>query len=590
MDILSDNPGPPPNNPTSFPPLNPTGSDSFSFFYDSDLASASVEDLSGEAHSKNQRLKRRKVDHSSPELICTSENVAQENNWFRYLVVEAVNPEESLSDLSPFAIQKGFEGIHSSFSNNKLITSIKPGIFLIKCMHEKVSKSALRWDSQTFVGRKIKVTPHRNLNTCRGVIYSKELGKEANPEEKLKSQGVIKVHNVTKKKGESIVPTFTFFLTFAKPSPPEYVTCGWENCKVSLFVPKPLQCFNCQRFGHPKMKCKSKPVCGRCGHEAHEGSCKTDAVCINCKGDHAPNSKNCPSYKKEAAIQKLRAEKKMSFADAKREVELSQPEGRSSYAAVTKSFSASQPCRAESLLLARELSDIPEAICAEVLTLIRDLRKSLREKTANAPSGEKKKKRLQELGNGRPSRPQRFPLRKEIKMEKCLQRCLRRPQGLHLPPVPGREDLKSRPTSLLNPTPAQSWENLQLLLPKQLRASRQRSLPLQRHLLTEVRKSPQHQLPKLLRVGRPQGLLQQGRRKKTVPPPKPQKKEGQGQHSQAPSRRPQPSPWLKESKNLGRRLLNALCPKGPESHGLTKDHQNVPDQSRQWSHVTGTLP
>ena len=219
----------------------------------------------------------------------------------------------------------------------------------MECPTERVSKMALNWDGKIFVDRRIKVTEHRTLNTCRGVIRSTELGKSTieEAEECMKSQGVTKIHRVTRRNGDKIEQTNTYFITFAMPSPPDRVHIGMHEVRpVTLFQQKPLQCFNCQKFGHPKGKCKAKPVCGKCGHEAHENACPHAAICTNCKGDHAPSSRNCPAYKKEVAIQRLRAEKKISFAEAKREVEKTEPStfsGRSYADIASQHSSAARP-------------------------------------------------------------------------------------------------------------------------------------------------------------------------------------------------------------------------------------------------------
>ena len=311
----------------------------FCFFYDpsAEAQDNCLNDVSGAAHSKIPREKRKRQPSSpkehlkrrpgsilSKDLLSNSLDTTRvnDNGWSRFLVLESENPEESLSRLSPFAMPDNFKAIHSSITNVKMI---KAGVYLFECPDAKVSNIALNWNGQTIFDRKIKVTPHRTLNTCRGVIRSQELEKEPNPEEKLKPQNITGVHRVSRKKGETTVQTQTYFLTFCTPNPPEYVDVGYERCKVSLFVQRPMQCYNCQRFGHTKQKCKSNPVCGRCGHESHDGPCTEEAVCPNCKGAHAPSSKNCPSYKKEAAIQKLRSEKKMSFTEAKKVVEQSVP-------------------------------------------------------------------------------------------------------------------------------------------------------------------------------------------------------------------------------------------------------------------------
>ena len=120
-----------------------TSSDNFSFFYDPDAVSASGEDLSGEAHSNNQTehvKKKRRVAPNSPETPRVINVEKPIKNWSRFLVVEAENPQTPLSNLSPWAIQKGIEGMSRSIKNIKKIST---GVFLIECPDAQSSRSAL---------------------------------------------------------------------------------------------------------------------------------------------------------------------------------------------------------------------------------------------------------------------------------------------------------------------------------------------------------------------------------------------------------------------------------------------------------------
>ena len=63
--------------------------------------------------------------------------------------------------------------------------------------------------------------------------------------DELKEQGVVAVRRVTLKKGDTVTPTNTIFLTFNKPDLPKALRIGYMQVNVDLFVPNPLQCFGC---------------------------------------------------------------------------------------------------------------------------------------------------------------------------------------------------------------------------------------------------------------------------------------------------------------------------------------------------------
>ena len=73
---------------------------------------------------------------------------------------------------------------------------------------------------------------------------------------------------------------------------------------VSQFIPNPVRCYKCQKFGHTKFNCRKNEVCTKCGQEDHTDSqeCKNEVKCINCQGKHASNNKDCPKWKEEKEI------------------------------------------------------------------------------------------------------------------------------------------------------------------------------------------------------------------------------------------------------------------------------------------------
>ena len=100
----------------------------------------------------------------------------------------------------------------------------------------------------------------------------------------MSSQGVIDVHRCSVK-GETTT-TNTYFLTV--PHIPETVQIGYLKVKVSLYVPTPMRCYTCQKFGHTSSKCTATDqTCVRCKHR-HEGAC--DLKCTKANMQQTPRS------------------------------------------------------------------------------------------------------------------------------------------------------------------------------------------------------------------------------------------------------------------------------------------------------------
>ncbi|GFO19488.1 ATP-dependent RNA helicase a-like protein [Plakobranchus ocellatus] len=92
----------------------------------------------------------------------------------------------------------------------------------------------------------------------------------------------------------------TFLITEQKntPDPSPLPDVAKKPFDVRPYVPLPMRCYKCQRYGHGKDRCK-KPVavCVRCRKGGHvERDCSADPNCVNCRGDHAASSKTCPKF------------------------------------------------------------------------------------------------------------------------------------------------------------------------------------------------------------------------------------------------------------------------------------------------------
>ena len=75
-----------------------------------------------------------------------------------------------------------------------------------------------------------------------------------------------------------------------------------------------MRCFNCNKFGHTSQRCKVAARYQWCGKDKHEGRCEGPKLC---NGPHASSAQDCPVWKKDKAIQRVRVEKRVSFPEAR---------------------------------------------------------------------------------------------------------------------------------------------------------------------------------------------------------------------------------------------------------------------------------
>ena len=110
-----------------------------------------------------------------------------------------------------------------------------------------------------------------------------------------------------------------------------------------MYVPNPLRCFNCQKFGHHEINCPVdlRSVCERCGmggQDHHTKHCTNPANCVNCCGNHLSRSNECEVWKKEKEILKLKVTKNLTYPEARKIYDQKQPEF--TFAKVVQSMTA----------------------------------------------------------------------------------------------------------------------------------------------------------------------------------------------------------------------------------------------------------
>ena len=126
-----------------------------------------------------------------------------------------------------------------------------------------------------------KCYPHTSLNTSRGIIQCPDLARVTEEERS----------------------TNTIVLTFSTSILPKFLKVEYLKVPVDIYIPNPLQCYACFKYGHHEKKCRlygGDELCRRCGvtgvtHD--ESRCTNDVKCVNCGEDHPSTSRLCKIWK-----------------------------------------------------------------------------------------------------------------------------------------------------------------------------------------------------------------------------------------------------------------------------------------------------
>ena len=98
------------------------------------------------------------------------ETERNENYYDRWFVIEAVDDDKSVSKISPFAVDKALK---CAVETVKSIKCFHSGDLLVEVSSASQSRSLKKINN--LAGCPVTTSPHRTLNTCKGVIRCRAL-------------------------------------------------------------------------------------------------------------------------------------------------------------------------------------------------------------------------------------------------------------------------------------------------------------------------------------------------------------------------------------------------------------------------------
>jgi len=194
----------------------------------------------------------------------------------------------------------------------------------ITCFNDKQKATIMQLTD--WYGKPVSVTEpwgrapvgNRSPSTLRGIIFDVAVtltDSDIQSETKAKSaRRIIKWVNGVQTTTCSVILTFVEAL-------PDFVHIGFQRFKVKPFVPQPMRCMKCQRFGHIASKCRRQVRCVRCGEGHDLEGCPikedaTKATCVNCGGAHSAAYRGCSKYAEVSQALKVSVNQKISYRDA----------------------------------------------------------------------------------------------------------------------------------------------------------------------------------------------------------------------------------------------------------------------------------
>ena len=263
--------------------------------------------------SSRRRPKNTKVDIHNNRSIQIAPGIFEANDFKKYLTVTLDDTEADIFDVHRDLI--------NCCGKEPTVYTQGSGRILVEAASPEVSDKLQKLTS--LGGITATCTPHRSMNSTKGIIYAPQLLKYT--EEKLlrefEEQGVSEVRRMMKTVNGATTPQPQLVLTFDRLRLPEVIHAAWYRYKVRAFIPRPMRCFHCQEFGHALDSCRRKsqgfsPVCVTCGEESH-GECRNPPSCVHCGGDHPSSSNQCDMYLFEKEVQMIKVSDRLPYREAR---------------------------------------------------------------------------------------------------------------------------------------------------------------------------------------------------------------------------------------------------------------------------------
>lgn len=178
---------------------------------------------------------------------------------------------------------------------------------------------------------KVEIIKDPRKNTIKGIVRDKEFFfkniTETFEGDIFKSKGILDMRRLGKEESRIYLITFDNLKIPGEIKFPEF----GKRFEVNEYVPPPLKCFKCQKYGHPGKACRSlDTICQRCGENGHQyktyqnntivEECNNEIKCFNCKGNHIAGSKECEIYKQWQKINEIVVLQKVDRSEAQKRI------------------------------------------------------------------------------------------------------------------------------------------------------------------------------------------------------------------------------------------------------------------------------
>ena len=262
--------------------------------------------------------KRRQVFKPHP-VLHRFDTLFGSDNWARFFTLKTD------SHISSGVLENHL--LHECPSTEMGFRLIRPNEWLVEATTKQ--QSDIFSDITTIAGVAVTITRHDTLNYIQGTVVLPHIQGEDLPCKNILLDSLqlrysnihdIEVFQIKSRRNHDLSLNI-MKIKFTGQSLPQKIKILGQNREVRPYVPKPLQCNGCCRFGHSIKRCTSQEVCAVCGSQQHKTNWNcTPPCCVNCGSEHHAKCKTCEFYIYNTELKLLMTRSGMSAREAKLEL------------------------------------------------------------------------------------------------------------------------------------------------------------------------------------------------------------------------------------------------------------------------------
>ncbi|KAI2664043.1 Nucleic-acid-binding protein from transposon X-element [Labeo rohita] len=235
---------------------------------------------SWESVRNNKRKKKRK--NKTDESDSDSGSNTEEKRREEYVIfAKLVDEGDSFGGMNPIQLTKS---LNKEIGEIKSAKVLRNGALMIVCKDEKQQGKAIKMN--IINGKKVECSKTYKKFT-KGVITGILVNVSVDDVKRnITNARVNEVRRLKVNRNGNMQDSLSVMINFDQEKLPEKVYIGFMCYDVRLYIPPPIRCFKCQRYGHVAVVCKGKQRCGKCSGEHEYGKCQegTKLKCCNCGG------------------------------------------------------------------------------------------------------------------------------------------------------------------------------------------------------------------------------------------------------------------------------------------------------------------